>query len=113
MEGLHMIIQASEKKRSNPKDILKKDINISIGDIVTINDDNENVEAYIVKKMNSETATLCSIEITVMKDDIYVKETDIPIERLLYLGDSFINVNGFLWNVRESILSDNTQPIMV
>ena len=59
---------------------------------------------YFVKSIVDDIATLISIEITEAHDDVYIKATLAPIDEILYLGDSFINVNGYLWNVRDSIL---------
>ena len=46
------------------KDLLNNNIKVSIGDIVTINDDNDIVETYVVKDINDTSVTICGIRIT-------------------------------------------------
>ena len=86
------------------KDLLNKNIGISVGDIVTIDDDNDTVEASIVKNINGAIATICSLRITEEKDDIFIDESEVELSTLIYIGEPFINVNGYLWKVRERIL---------
>lgn len=96
----------TKEKEMNPKDALDRDAKISIGDVVTIDDDSSIIETYIVRKINDTLATICGIAITPEKDDVYIKEISIPVKSLLYLGTPFINVNGYLWRVREAILKN-------
>lgn len=88
---------------------------IKIGDVVAITNCKE-IEAYIVKNIDEDTniATVCGIQVTAAKDDIYVLELNIPIDSLTYIGIPFINVNGYLWNVRERILkgNPNLKPVL-
>lgn len=89
------------------KDLLNKNIELSVGDIVTTDDDNETVEAYIIKDIIDSKAVICGLRVTEEKDDIIIDEIDADISSLIYIGEPFINMNGFLWKVRERILSGN------
>ena len=95
------------------KDLLNKNIKISVGDVVTTDDDNDVVEARVVKEINGSLAIVCSLRITEEKDDILIDESEVEISTLIYIGEPFINVNGYLWKVRERILKGyhNISPI--
>lgn len=95
------------------KDLFNKNIEISVGDIVTIDDDNDTVEASIVRNINGSLATICSLRITDEKDDVFIDESEVELSTLIYIGEPFINVNGYLWKVRERILKQcpNINPI--
>ena len=86
------------------KDLLNNNIKVSVGDIVTINDDNDTVETYVVKDINDTSVTICGIRITEEKDDIIIDEIEKRLNDIIYIGDSFININGYLWKIRERIL---------
>ena len=86
------------------KDLLNNNIKVSVGDIVTINDDNDIVETYVVKDINDTFVTICGIRITEEKDDIIIDEIEKRLNDIIYIGDSFININGYLWKIRERIL---------
>lgn len=86
------------------KDLLNNNIKVSVGDIVTINDDNDIVETYVVKDINDTFVTICGIRITEEKDDIIIDEIEKKLNDIIYIGDSFININGYLWKIRERIL---------
>ena len=86
------------------KDLLNNNIKVSVGDIVTINDDNDIVETYVVKDINDTSVTICGIRITEEKDDIIIDEIEKRLNDIIYIGDSFININGYLWKIRERIL---------
>lgn len=92
-------------KTIKPKDLLERDIEIKVGDFVTTNDDSELIKAMVVKDIDQSIATVCYICMTVTCDDIYVQEEKVELSSLLYLGDSFVNVNGHLWKIRESIVN--------
>ena len=85
------------------KDLLDKDVAISVGDIVTIDDDSDVAEAYVVRRINDKMATICGIKLTEEKEDVYIEEMNICLRSLLYLGDSFVNLNGLLWKVKGQI----------
>lgn len=93
------------------KDLLDKDKEIKEGDFVTINNDAP-VEVYVVKSITGSTAALYCIEITESKDDVYVKEVYVPTNDLLYLGESYVNVGGMLWKIRDKVLKGNTNSIV-
>lgn len=86
------------------KDLFNKNIEISVGDIVTIDDDNDTVEASVVRDINGSLATICSLRITEEKDDVFIDESEVKLSTLIYIGGPFININGYLWKVRERIL---------
>lgn len=86
------------------KDLLNKNIKISVGDVVTTDDDNDVVETRVVKEINGSLATVCSLRITEEKDDVFIDESEVELSTLIYIGEPFINVNGYLWKVRERIL---------
>lgn len=85
------------------KNLLNRDLMISVGDIVTIDDDSDIAEAYVVKKIDDKMATICGIKLTEEKDDVYIEEMNICLRSLLYLGDSFVNLNGLLWKIKGQI----------
>ena len=85
------------------KNLLNRDVMISVGDIVTIDDDSDIAEAYVVKKIDDKMATICGIKLTEEKDDVYIEEMNICLRSLLYLGDSFVNLNGLLWKIKGQI----------
>ena len=85
------------------KNLLNRDLMISVGDIVTIDDDSDIAEAYVVKKIDDKMATICGIKLTEEKDNVYIEEMNICLRSLLYLGDSFVNLNGLLWKIKGQI----------
>ena len=85
------------------KDILERKI-ISVGDFVTINDDSNIIEAYVVKDIHGTTATIYALELTAEKDDAIIVEKIIAFNELIHIDDSFVTVNSLLWQVREKIL---------
>lgn len=85
------------------KDALERK-EIKVGDFVTINDDSDVIEAYVVKQIHGSTATIYALELTYERDDIVVAEKIIALSELIYIGDVFVCVNGFLWEVREQLL---------
>ena len=89
--SISMVIEKS-------KDLLERDKEIRVGDFVTINN-NTPLKVYIVKSITGSTATLYYIELTAVNDDVYIKELRVPFNNLLYLGDSYVNVGGILWNM--------------
>ena len=95
----------------NPKDELERDLkeNIEVGDIVTIDDGAKEVDTYIVKSItDNRLATICYLKLTSAKDDVYVEEITIPLKSLIYIGNSFINMNGYLWKIHDKILKGET-----
>ena len=96
---------AIAEKLVNPKDLLDKGIKLHIGDFVTI-DDNGDVQVSVVREIDDDEVTLCSIEITESKDDIYIKQSVAQIKDVIYVGESFVNVGGLLWRVRDAILGN-------
>ncbi len=103
------MIKNKEMKKiiAKPKDDLERDLkeNLEVGDVVTIDDDANTVEVYIVKSIkDNELATICGLQITSARDDVYIEEITIPLKLLIYIGNSFINLNGYLWKVRDKIL---------
>lgn len=86
------------------KDFLEKDHPIFMGDIVTQYDDKDDIEAFVVKSINDDKAIIYGLKLTSEKDDIYLYEKDVYVKSLLYLGDTFINSDGILMNVKKSIL---------
>lgn len=99
--------QTTKEIKMRPKDDLERDLKscIEIGDIVTIDDNASEVDAYVVKSIkNDRLVTICGLQITSAKDDVYVEEITIPINSLIYIGDAFININSYLWKVKNKIL---------
>ena len=97
-----------------PKDDLERDVKscIEIGDIVTIDDDASEVDAYVVKSIkNDRFMIICGLQITSSKDDVYVEEITVPSSSLIYIGDAFININSCLWQVKTNILNGKSTDI--
>lgn len=74
-------------------------------DFVTINDDSDVVEVYIVKEIHGTTATIYALEISAEKDDIVIVEKIIALSELIHIDTSFVSVNGVMWKVRERLLN--------
>ena len=87
----------------NVKSLLEKGSTISVGDIVTIDDNSNVIDTYVVKSISNNIATICGIQITEEKDDVFIYDTEVDIEYLIYLGDSFVNFNGLLWKIKTQI----------
>lgn len=94
--------------KERAKDSLERKA-IAVGDFVTINDDSDTVEAYVVKDIHGSTATIYALELTAERDDIVVAEKIIALSELIHIDTIFVCVNGFLWQIRERVL--NGQPI--
>lgn len=92
------------KVATNPKDLLDRDHEIKVGDFVTINDDNTTVEVFVVEKIEDNNCYLCGLALTEAKDDVYTYDFIITLDKVLYLGDSFVSCDGALWNIRKKIM---------
>ena len=89
---------------SSPKNSLDRSIPINVADIVTTNDTERVIKAYAVKEIDEDNiATICSIELTESHDTYFIKETKKHASELLYLGISFVSVNGLLYTLRYKI----------
>ena len=84
-----------------PKSLLDRDRVISVGDIVTIDDNSDEIETYFVTDVDENEINLCGLHLTAARDDTYLLSFSCPANTVLYLGDSFINYNGALWRARE------------
>lgn len=84
------------------KDALERK-EIKVSDFVTINDDSDVVEAYVVKEIHGSTATIYALELMPERDNIVVAEKIIALSELIHIDDIFVCVNGFLWAVRERL----------
>lgn len=103
--------QVTKEIKMKPKDDLERDLKscIEIGDIVTIDDDGSDVDAYVVKSIkNDKMVIICGLQITSAKDNVYVEEITIPTTSLIYIGDSFISINSCLWKVKNKILNNES-----
>lgn len=78
------------------------------GDFVTINDESVNVEIYVVGGIEGDVAQLYGLALTSSKDDIYIHDMLVPLSSLIKLDDSFVNVDGVLWQIRKKIVNDTT-----
>ena len=65
------------------KDLLKKRARLSVGDIVTMNDDNDIIDAYVVKEINGTSITICGIRVTDEKDDILIDEIEVRTNEII------------------------------
>lgn len=86
------------------KDLLKNNKPLKIGDFVTIKDDKTVIESFIVERIDGDSILLCGIKLTEEKDDIIPYNFSAHISEVLYIGESFVRVNGVLWNLREQIM---------
>lgn len=84
-----------------PKKLLRSDMQLSIGDVVTTYDNSDVIIPYIVKDISDGHVTVCRVEET--KNS---KITDILLSQkeVLYLGDSFLNINSRMWMLYQTIL---------
>lgn len=89
----------------NPKHLLQAKKIYKRGDFVTTNDDKEVVEAYFVEKVDGDTLTLCGIRLTEEQDDVVPYTFGVHKSEVLYIGESFVNIHGALWNVRKQIMN--------
>ena len=86
------------------KDLLKNSKPLKIGDFVTIKDDKAVIESFIVERIDGDSILLCGIKLTEEKDDIIPYNFSAHISEVLYIGESFVRVNGVLWTLREQIM---------
>lgn len=89
----------------NSKRFLKVKRTYKKGDFVTINDDNDVIDVYFVESVDGNILTLCGIELTVEKDDVIPYSFEAHKSEILYVGESFVNAYGALWNMRKRFLS--------
>ena len=87
---------------ANPKDLLDRDIPVEIGSFATL-DDNLPLKLFIVAAIQGDIATLGELELTDTKDDVCLRLTDVSLSKVLAVDDSFVNMNGVLWNIRERL----------
>lgn len=81
-----------------------KDIGIGEGDFVTFYDDSEVVDVYVVESLfEDDTAQIVGLSLTKEKDDVIIKRAIVDIDKLIYLNNSFVNVDGMLWNIRKKL----------
>lgn len=90
---------------NRPKTLLNMKKNYMKGDFVTTNDDKDVVEAYVVEKVEGDIVTLCGIKLTEEKDDVVPYSFSLHKTEVLYIGESFVNMNGALWNIRKQIMN--------
>ena len=90
---------------NRPKSLLHMKKNYKKGDFVTTNDDKDVVEAYVVEKVEGDTVTLCGIKLTEEKDDVVPYSFGVHKTEVLYIGESFVNMYGALWNIRKQIMN--------
>lgn len=81
---------------------------INVNDFVTINDDSDTVEVYVVKGIYDTMATIYALELTAEKDDIAITEKFIPLDELIYIDDIFVTVDSIMWQIRENLLNGKT-----
>lgn len=91
---------------SSEKEIVKresKDSNvIRVGDLVTI-DNSEPMKIYVVNEIADGKASILSLALSSLCDDVYLKERIVDKKDLVYIKDFFVNSNGILYNVSECI----------
>ena len=92
---------------TKPKDLLDRSIPITSGDFVTIYDDADFCKVGLVKSIDEGIAVIYNLLITEENDDIYLEEKEIEVSQLVYLDDSFVNVNGVLWQIRDCIKNNS------
>lgn len=95
-----------------PKAFLDKEIPIKKGDFVTTND-GCSIKIYAVKEVSERMTTMYSVELTELEDDISIHLYYAFTEDLIFIDDSFVNVNGILWNIRQKILDGQTNKIKI
>lgn len=93
---------------ANPKDLLDHDIPVEIGSFATLDDDSP-LKLFIVTAIKGSIATLGELELTEAKDDMYLGLTDVPLSEVLAVDDSFVNVNGVLWNIRKKLIKKDVK----
>lgn len=91
-------------KQQVPKDILieeAKGIEIKQGNFVTIYDSRDVVDTYYVDRIIEDKAMIIGLKLTPEKDDVLPSRIMIDTNRLIYIDDSFVNIDGALWNLRK------------
>ena len=94
---------------TNPKDLLDRSLPITVGDFVTIYDEADYCKVGLVTSINGNMATICKLSITAEEDDIYIEDQDIAMQNLVFLDDSFVSVDGVLWQLRNYIRSSELE----
>ena len=87
-----------------PKDELER-LPITIGGYVTIDDDSDTVKPYIVAGLENGKATIYGLALTEECDDIIAEKLVYDINELIGIDDSFVNVYGSLWKMRDNLLN--------
>ena len=99
------------------KDELER-LPITIGGFATTNDDSDTVKPYIVADIKNEKAVIYGLALTEDCDDVIAEKLIYDINDLIGLDDSFVNVYGSLWNMRNKLLNGipfniREEPILV
>lgn len=91
---------------SSEKEIIKRESKnsnvIRVGDLVTI-DNAEPMKIYVVNEIEDVKASILSLALSSLCDDVYLKERIVDRKDLVYIKDFFVNSNGILYNVSECI----------
>lgn len=103
----------TETMITNAKSLLEREKGICKGDFVTIDNESQ-LEVYVVKEItNDNMAILYYLDLTESKDDICIKIIYVPTFSLLYLGDSYVNVGGLLWQIRNKIMNGDDDELII
>ena len=90
-------------KKENVKAMLRN-MELEVGSFVTKNDDSDVIELHVLKDISGDIGTIITLSLTESLDDVYTQESMIPVSELIAVDESFANVNGYLWNIRQGIL---------
>lgn len=106
-----MINVTNDQSYQKAKDALDRDLEPTRGDFVTVYDNSKIVEVYVLKELNYPNAILYKLCLTNELDDVYVAEVCVPMDDLVYVDESFVNVNGYLWDIRNKVLESREDSI--
>lgn len=101
-------MKLNTKIKTNPKDLLEREIKPSVGDFVTTND-NLPLKAYVLKQIGGIVSAIAGIRITDIGDDVEIHEYFVATADLIYLDESFISVGSELWKYRDELLESIRQ----
>ena len=98
---------------TSPKDYLERDSPIEVGDFVTTDDRLLDIFIYVVKEINGDMIKLYGLSLSDSRDDVAISEITTKKNRLIKLGEEYVNQAGILNNIRSKILRGESSSIKV
>lgn len=104
-------------KRTNYRENQKDYINnapINPGDFTLYFDgDSSHVHYFVLKEKDHHAAIIIGITLNYNASDILVNEYKIPLEYLMRVDDSFVNIGSPLWRISEKVRDGKANEILI